>query len=107
MIHLLSPCDTGPTVSGRQLEDVPTLIRNAERLLGRTTEGQEELITSLDLMDFNSEEYEAIDQALTTGKSLETSIEEHLQPIAEESSHGCHQKSRDRSISTVELAAAT
>ena len=52
MIHLLSPSETDLTVSGRQLEDVPTLIRNAERLLGRTTEGQEELITSLYVMDF-------------------------------------------------------
>ena len=52
MTHLLSPSDTAPTVSGRQLEDVPTLIRNAERLLGCTTEGQEELITSLYAMDF-------------------------------------------------------
>ena len=40
------------TVSDRQLEDVPTLILNAERLLGRTTEGQEELITSLYVRDF-------------------------------------------------------
>ena len=52
MTHLLSPSDTAPTVSDRQLEDVPTLIRNAERLLGRTTEGQEELITSWHAMDF-------------------------------------------------------
>ena len=78
MIHLLS---SDLTVSGRQLEDVPTLIRNAERLLGRTTEGQDDSIANLDLMDFNREDYETNDRALASGKSLDTIIEEHVQPM--------------------------